>query len=95
MQEEKEKLQRALGIVVKKYRARYSINKLANEIELSKSVWSDLERGKKDIQFTTFWRIAEALNVPPTVLIMEIQDELGKDFSFIEGSESQEKRLQA
>jgi len=84
MQEQKEKLQWALGNAIKKHRAKYSINRLSNEIGLSKSVWSDLERGKKDIQFSTFWRIAESLNVPPIVLIKDIERELGKEFSFIE-----------
>ena len=84
MQEQKEKLQWALGKAIKKYRTGYSINRLSNEIGLSKSVWSDLERGKKDVQFTTFWRIAEALNISPIVLIKDIERELGKEFSFIE-----------
>ena len=67
-------------IGVKKYRAAKSINQLSNEIELSKSIWSDLERGKKDVQFTTFWRIAEALNVAPHKLLKDIEIELGAEF---------------
>ena len=84
MQAQKEILQHILGKVIKKYRATKSINQLSNEIELSKSIWSDLERGKKDVQFTTFWRIAEALNVAPHKLLKDIEIELGAEFSFIE-----------
>ena len=84
MQVQKNKLQYVLGKIIKKYRADKSINQLSNEIELSKSIWSDLEKGKKDIQFTTFWRIAEALNIAPHKLIKDIENELDEEFSFIE-----------
>lgn len=84
MQVQKNKLQYVLGKIIKKYRADKSINQLSNEIELSKSIWSDLEKGKKDIQFTTFWRIAEALNIAPHKLLKDIENELDEEFSFIE-----------
>ena len=84
MQVQKNKLQYVLGKIIKKYRGDKSINQLSNEIELSKSIWSDLEKGKKDIQFTTFWRIAEALNIAPHKLLKDIENELDEEFSFIE-----------
>ena len=84
MQDKKQKLQTILGKIIKKNRQNKSINRLSNEIELSKSIWSDLEKGKKDIQFSTLWRIAEVLEIIPSFLVKEIEDEMGVDFSFIE-----------
>ena len=80
----RDELQKVLAFVIKKYRNDKSISRLANEIGLSKSIWSDLEKGKKDIQFSTFCRIAEALEVKPSLLMLEIEEMLGNDFSFLE-----------
>ncbi len=84
MKEQKQKLQKTLGEVIKNYRLNKSISKLSNEIDLSKSIWSELEKGGKDIQFSTLWRIAEALDVRPSAILKEIETRVGKDFSFIE-----------
>ena len=43
-----------------------------------------MEKGKKDLQLSTFWRIAEALYVKPSELLLMIEKDLGEDFSFIE-----------
>ncbi len=84
MQVAKEKLQKILGQIIQKQRRNISISQISNEIGLSKSIWSELEKGNKDIQLSTFWRIAEALNVKPSLLIQKIEDELGENFSFLE-----------
>lgn len=84
MQDSKKELQNTLASVIKKHRNNKSISLLSNEIDLSKSIWSELEKGNKDIQLSTFWRIAEALDIRPNVLIKEIENALGKDFSFLE-----------
>ena len=84
MQAEKIKLQKTLAKIIKKLRNKKSITQLANEIDLSKSVWFNLEKGERDIQFSTFWRIAEGLDIKPSDLVKEIENQLGKDFSFIE-----------
>ena len=84
MQQEYLLLQKTLSIVIRKYRGWRSISRLSNEIGLSKSIWSDLENGKKDIQLSTFFRIAEALDIKPSKLLLDIEDILGDDFSFIE-----------
>lgn len=77
----KEELQKAFARVIKKHR-KYSISKICNEIELSKSVWSMVEQGEKDIQLSTMWRIAEALGMTASELIQHTENELGKDFYF-------------
>lgn len=84
MQEKFLKLQEAMSIAVKKHRGGQSISRLSNEIDLSKSIWSEMEKGRKDIQLSTFFRISEALAIKPSELLSEIEDILGKDFSFIE-----------
>ncbi len=84
MQDRKKELLITLGSTIKDFRKDKSISRLSNEIELSKSIWSELEKGRKDIQLTTFWKIAEALEVSPSVLLGHIEELLGKDFSFIE-----------
>ena len=84
MQAEKIKLQKTLAKIIKKLRNKKSITQLANEIDLSKSVWFNLEKGERDIQFSTFWRIAEGLDIKPSDLVKEIENQLGEDFSFIE-----------
>lgn len=84
MQECKREFLKKLAEVIKNHRAQQSISKLSNEIGLSKSIWSELEKGNKDIQLTTFWRIAEAFEIKPSELIKEIEKELGNSFSFLE-----------
>ena len=83
MQEARKKLQIAIAKVVKSNRKK-SITKSADEIGMGKSLWADLENGIKDPQFSTLWRIAEALEIKPHVLVMMIERELGDDFSFLE-----------
>ena len=84
MQERKKELQKALAQNIKKYRNTRSISKLSNEIELSKSIWAGIEKGERDIQLSTFWRIAEGLEIKPSTFLKEIEDVLGNDFSFLE-----------
>lgn len=84
MQNSKVTFLKTLAIVTKKYRAQKSISQLSNEIGLSKSIWSELEKGHKDIQLSTFWRIAEAFDIKPSELLKEMEKELGNNFSFLE-----------
>ena len=87
MQDTKKELLKTTGNLIKKHRGNKSISLLSNEIELSKSIWSEVEKGKKDIQLTTLWRIAEGLNMKPSELLKEIENILDKNFSFIENSD--------
>ena len=82
MQEEnKEKrkiLLNAIAKTVKNLRKKKekSISLISDELNISKSIWSDIELGKSDMQISTFWRIAEALEIPPENLIIEIKKNL-------------------
>lgn len=84
MQHEKEKLQNTLAKVIKTLRGKKSISKISNEIGLSKSIWFEVEKGRKDVQFSTFWRIAEALNITPSELLKLIENDLNKNFTLID-----------
>ena len=92
MQDTKKELLKITGNIIKKYRGIKSISLLSNEIELSKSIWSEVEKGNKDIQLTTLWRISEGLNIKPSELIKEIENILGKDFSFLENNSNRSKK---
>ena len=92
MQDTKKELLKITGNIIKKYRGIKSISLLSNEIELSKSIWSEVEKGNKDIQLTTLWRISEGLNIKPSELIKEIENMLGKDFSFLEYNSNKSKK---
>ena len=92
MEDIKRELLKITGSIIKKYRGIKSISLLSNEIELSKSIWSEVEKGNKDIQLTTLWRISEGLNIKPSELIKEIENMLGKDFSFLENNSNRNKK---
>ncbi len=79
-------LQTTLASIVKNHRldSKKSISLISNEIDMTKSMWGDLERAIKDPQLSTLWRIAEALEIPLSQLIIELEEALGKDFSLID-----------
>ena len=83
MQDVKKYFQLTIAKVVKNCRKK-SITKSADEIGMGKSMWADLENGKKDPQFSTLWRIAEGLDIKPSKLVEMIEHELGENFSFLE-----------
>ena len=85
MRELNSKLKRATANVIKRNRKK-SITKSSDEIGMWKSLWADLERGIKDPQLSTLWRISEGLGLKPHVLIAMIEEELGENFSFIENT---------
>jgi len=79
----KEKAIKALGKLIKKHREEngFSLNLLANQLKTSKTVISLIEKGQKDPQFTTLWRICEGLNLQFPELIQEVMNEVPKDFN--------------
>lgn len=84
--EKRKTLLNAVGKTVRELRekAGKSISLISNELNVSKSIWSDVELGKSDMQFTTFWRIAEALEISPEDLIIKIRKNVGENITFIE-----------
>ena len=59
---------------------------------MSKSIWSEVEKGNKNIQLTTLWIISEGLNIKLSELIKEIENMLGKAFSFLENNNNRNKK---
>lgn len=82
----KKKLIDSISQIVKSKRLdrEKSISYISDEVGMTKSMWADLEKGKKDPQLSTIWRISQGLEIPLSVLIKELEDYLGKDFSLIE-----------
>lgn len=76
-------LQQAVAKIVKKHRLAQnkSLSRISAEIIMTKSMWNDLEKGIKDPQLSTIWRISEALDIPVDELVREIKTELGAGFS--------------
>lgn len=79
-------LKQTLAEVIKEYRLgqNRSISLLSREVNLSKSIWSDLEKGIKDPQLSTLWKVAESLNVPLSQIIKVMEENLKNKLSFIE-----------
>lgn len=80
------KYKKEIGLIVKKYRlqSKKSISLIAAEIGMTKSMWADLEKGIKDPQLSTLIRMAEGLNISVSVIIKELEINLGENFSFLE-----------
>lgn len=86
MQESKIIHQKTIAEIIKEYRLKEkkSISLISNEINLSKSIWSQVEKGVKDIQISTIWRICEALEIPLSTLILEIEKRTKGKINFLE-----------
>ena len=82
--EKKKLIMKILGESVIRLRGEKSQFILASENDISSSIISTIERGLKDPQLTTFFKIAEALNMKPSELLLEIENQLPKDFSLID-----------
>lgn len=81
----KKLLQNKIAKIINKHRIQKnkSISLISAEIGMTKSMWADLERGIKDPQISTLWRIAEALEIPLSEIIKELEKNLNEDFSLI------------
>lgn len=82
--EKKKLIMKILGETLVRLRGEKSQFMLASENDISCSIVSTVERGIKDPQLTTFFKIAEALNIKPSELLMEIEKSLPKDFTLID-----------
>lgn len=78
--------QKEIGQIVKKHRLKTgkSISLLSAEIGMTKSMWADLEKGIKDPQLSTLWRICEGLELNISEILKELEDILGRNFTFTE-----------
>ena len=79
-------LQKLLANCIKKQRLKMnkSISLISAEVGMPKSMWSDMEQGKKDPQLSTLWRISEGLNMTLVELIKNASKGLPENFTIIE-----------
>lgn len=74
----------ALALTLKELRHGKSQFLFSSENDISISIISMIERGLKDPQLTTIFKLAEACNISPSVFISKISEKLPADFSLIE-----------
>lgn len=84
MQDRKKELLEIFAKVIKELRGNNSISRLSMEVDISKSIWANIEYAKRDAQLSTLWKISEALDIKPSELLKIIESKLGEKFSFIE-----------
>lgn len=86
MQIEKRKklIMKILGENIQRLRGDKSQFILSSENDISCSIISTVERGLKDPQFTTLFKIAEALNIKTSELVKLVENEFPKNFSMID-----------
>ena len=82
----KELLNKVIGEVIKEKRAvkNKGILLLAYEYDLSTSSLIQTEKGKRDPQISTLWKIANALDMKFSSFILEVESRLPEDFKLID-----------
>ena len=60
-----------------------SITLLSYEYELDSGNISRIENGKIEPKLSMMWRLSEALNMPLSSIIKEVEERLGEDFNII------------
>lgn len=82
--EHNDKFMKILGEIIKSHRKKLnkSIYAISAESSISKSTWREIELGLcKDIKFKSLWKVAEGLNVPANIIVEELTQKLGSDFT--------------
>ncbi len=80
-------LSKTIGQILKKYRievADKSINSVAHEYGLDVGNISRIENGVTEVKLVTLWKLADAYEIPLSVLIQKIEAALPKDFHLYE-----------
>lgn len=84
MQDNKQILCNALAKVMKKLRGSKSLSLFASEYDISTSIICNAERGLKDPQLTTLYKLSEAYNIQFDKFIKLIMEELPEGFTLID-----------
>ena len=80
-------LSKTIGQILKEYRievAEKSINSVAHEYGLDVGNISRIENGVTEVKLVTLWKLADAYEIPLSVLIQKIEAALPKDFNLYE-----------
>jgi len=80
----KKLIQSAAGAVLKDLRGKKSNYLFGAEYDISTSLLNHIERGLKDPQLTTVFKLSEALGVKPHEFVLKIEEKLPEYFSLIE-----------
>ena len=80
----KEIICKIAGDVLKNLRGSQSQFMLSSENDISVSIINTIERGVKDPQLTTIFKLAEALNISASEFVALIEKQLPEDFHMIE-----------
>ena len=69
-----------VGKVIQRFREEKGISQevLSGFADIGRTHLSAIERGERKPTLETFFKIAEALNIRPSVLLAEIEEELNK-----------------
>lgn len=84
VKEKKKLILNALATTIREKRGEKSQFMLASENDISTSILSTIERGIKDPQLTTLYKLANAFNIPIVELISCIDEKLPKDFTLLD-----------
>lgn len=85
LKDEKLKIfKQALSRVLKKIAKGKSATTIAASYDISPSIISDIFKGEKDPQMSTFYRLAEAFNIDPSEFTGMVFKELPENFMFAE-----------
>lgn len=84
--EKKSLLLKAIGEVLREKRKKLNkgIILLSYEYDLSNTSLAQLEKGLRDVQITTIWKIANAFGMEFSDFITEVEKRLPKGFKLIE-----------
>ena len=82
----KAELLTVIGQIIKEKRKEKAkgILLLGYEYDISGSSIMQLEKGKRDVQITTLWKLANALGMTFSEFIKEVESQLPEDFKLIE-----------
>ncbi len=84
IKENKKILLNVLGKTIKELRGEQTQFQFASENDISTDIISKCERGLKDPQFTTLYKLAEGFNLTFTEFACKIQENLPEEISLIE-----------
>lgn len=82
----KETLLRVIGEIIKEKRQAQNkgILLFSYEYDISNSSIALLEKGKRDVQITTLWKLANAFGMTFSEFIKEVESRLESDFKLID-----------
>lgn len=85
-EDKKQILLKVIGEIIKEKRLelKKGILILSYEFDLSSSSLAQLEKGLRDVQITTLWKIANALGIDFKDFIIEVDKRLPADFKLID-----------